>query len=73
MVRRQMNQRRGAVDLVLAGIPCQGRDRVPPVLWGGALACTERRAGLDAAVKALAEGDLVEMIRAYKALKEWNT
>jgi len=36
-----------------------------------ALHCMRR--DLDAAAKALAEGDVVAMIQAYQALKEWDT
>lgn len=38
----------------------------------GFLALTMMRADLDAAAKAMAEGDVIEMIRAYEALKGWK-
>lgn len=38
----------------------------------GALALSLMRADLDAAAKAMAEGDVVEMVRAYEALKGWQ-
>jgi len=38
----------------------------------GIFAATMMRADLDAAAKAMIEGDLPEMIRVYKSLKEWH-
>lgn len=38
----------------------------------GIFAATMMRADLDAAAKALAEGDIVEMIRAYQSLKDYK-
>ncbi len=38
----------------------------------GALALSLMRADLDAAAKAMAEGDLAEMIRTHEALKGWH-
>lgn len=53
------------------------RDEVMPVYVAigapGRLALAMMRADLDAASKAMIEGDLVEMIRCYKALQEYNT
>jgi hypothetical protein len=39
----------------------------------GAFALAGMRADLDAAAKALAEGDVVAMLRVYESLKEWHT
>lgn len=39
----------------------------------GAFALAMMRADLDAAAKALAEGDVVEMIRVYESLKGYST
>jgi hypothetical protein len=39
---------------------------------GGMFAVAGMRADLDAASKAMIEGDVVEMVRVYKALKEWK-
>jgi hypothetical protein len=39
---------------------------------GGAFAVAGMRADLDRASKAMIEGDIVEMVRVYKALKEWQ-
>lgn len=39
----------------------------------GLFAATGMRADLDRAAKAMAEGDLIAMIRVYKSLKEWST
>ena len=38
----------------------------------GIFAATMMRADLDAAAKAMIKGDLPEMIRVYKSLKEWH-
>jgi hypothetical protein len=38
----------------------------------GAIALAMMRADLDAAAKAMAEGDVVEMMRAYAALKDYE-
>ena len=38
----------------------------------GVFALTLMRADLDRAAKALSEGDVVEMMRAYEALKEYH-
>ena len=38
----------------------------------GVMALEFMRADLDAAAKAMAEGDVVEMIRTYEALKGWR-
>lgn len=51
------------------------RDRVLPAYLAiptGIIAATMMRADLDAAAKALAEGDVVEMIRVYQELKGWE-
>jgi hypothetical protein len=51
------------------------RDEVLSVYLGiptGIFAANMMRADLDAATKALAEGDVIEMIRVYKSLQEWN-
>lgn len=52
------------------------RDEVLPVFVeigiSGAPAAAMMRADLDAAAKALAEGDVVEMIRVYESLKGFN-
>jgi hypothetical protein len=48
---------------------------IPPYIEigpAGELALTLMRADLDAAAKAMAEGDVVEMIRTYEALKGWT-
>jgi hypothetical protein len=39
----------------------------------GAVALAMMRADLDRATKALAEGDVITMLRAYEALKGYNT
>ena len=39
---------------------------------GGQFAATMMRADLDAAAKALAEGDVVAMLRVYESLKGWQ-
>lgn len=53
------------------------RDKVMPsyVMIGapGMFALAMMRADLDAAAKAMAEGDVVEMIRVYESLKGWTT
>jgi len=51
------------------------RDEVLPIYLstnGGQFAAQQMRADLDRASKAMIEGDLVEMVRVYKALKEWT-
>lgn len=42
-------------------------DSVP----GGKIAASMMRADLDGAAKAMAEGDVGEMLRRYQSLKEW--
>lgn len=53
------------------------RDKVMPVYQSigtaGTFALTMMRADLDAAAKALAEGDVVAMLRAYQSLKGYDT
>ena len=53
------------------------RDRVMPAYveigTAGMFALTMMRADLDRAAKAMAEGDVVEMIRVYQSLKEYHT
>lgn len=39
---------------------------------GGMFAVTAMRADLDAASKAMIEGDIVAMVRIYKKLKDWQ-
>jgi len=39
---------------------------------GGAVAVAMMRADLDRASKAMIEGDVVEMLRVYQKLKEWQ-
>ena len=39
----------------------------------GMFGATAIRADLDAAAKAMAEGDTVAMLRVYQSLKEWHT
>lgn len=46
--------------------------RVRDVVMSGWLALNMMRRDLDAAAKAMAEGDLPAMIAAYKALKEYD-
>lgn len=52
------------------------RDEVIPAYLecgpGGAFAVAAMRADLDRASKAMIDGDLVEMMRVYKSLKEWQ-
>lgn len=52
------------------------RDEVLPCYLGiglsGMFAATLMRQDLDAASKAMIEGDTVEMIRIYQRLKSWN-
>ncbi len=51
------------------------RDKLLPVydsIQGGQIAASMMRADLDAAAKAMAAGDTVEMIRVYQSLKEWE-
>jgi len=51
------------------------RDQVLPAylkIPEGIFAATMMRADLDAAAKALAEGDVVEMMRVYGELKEYH-
>lgn len=52
------------------------RDEVLPfyveIGVSGAFAAAGMRADLDAAAKAMAEGDVVEMLRVYQSLKEWH-
>jgi hypothetical protein len=52
------------------------RDEIMPVYQelgkSGLFALAMMRVDLDAAAKALAEGDVIEMIRVYKSLKEYN-
>lgn len=53
------------------------RDKVMPAYQkigaAGVFALTMMRADLDAAAKALAEGDVVAMLRAYQSLKGYET
>ncbi len=53
------------------------RDEVMPAYLqigaAGGFALAMMRADLDAAARALAEGDVVEMMRAYHALKGYTT
>jgi molybdopterin converting factor small subunit len=53
------------------------RDEVMPAYAeigaAGRVALMMMRAELDAAAKAMAEGDVVAMLAAYKSLKEFNT
>lgn len=53
------------------------RDTVMPAYLeigaAGIFALTMMRADLDAAAKALAEGDVVEMLRVYESLKGYET
>lgn len=53
------------------------RDEVMPAYqeigFGGQLALTLMRASLDAAAKAMAEGDVAAMIAAYEDLKGYDT
>jgi hypothetical protein len=52
------------------------RDHVLPYYTpevNGQFAAAQMRADLDAAAKAMAEGDVVAMMRAYESLKGWNT
>lgn len=53
------------------------RDEVLPeyvAIWpAGALAAGMMRRDLDAAARALAEGDVIAMMRAYESLKEYET
>lgn len=52
------------------------RDHVLPYYTpevNGQFAAAMMRADLDAAAKAMAEGDTVEMLRVYESLKGWNT
>ena len=53
------------------------RDEVMPAYLAiggpGRFALAMMRADLDAAAKALAEGDVVEMIRVYESLKGYST
>ncbi len=53
------------------------RDEVMPAYLAigpaGAIALAMMRRDLDLAQKALAEGDVVAMLRAYQALKEYET
>ena len=53
------------------------RDEVMPMYLeigiAGMPAATLMRRDLDAAAKAMMEGDLPEMIRVYQSLKEWHT
>ncbi len=53
------------------------RDKVMPAYLeignAGALALAMMRRDLDAAAKAMAEGDVVEMLRVYESLKGYET
>lgn len=53
------------------------RDHVLPAYLeigpAGSIAAALMRRDLDAAAKALAEGDVVAMLRVYEALKGWET
>lgn len=53
------------------------RDEVLPAYLeigpAGAFAAAGMRADLDAAAKAMAEGDTIAMIRVLEALKDWKT
>lgn len=53
------------------------RDRVMPIYQsigqGGAFALASMRNDLDLAAKAMAEGDVVEMLRLYRSLKSYET
>lgn len=53
------------------------RDKVMPAYQSigaaGTFALTMMRADLDAAAKALAEGDVVAMLRTYQSLKGYDT
>jgi hypothetical protein len=52
------------------------RDELIPVYLecgvGGSFAVTMMRADLDAASKAMIEGDVIEMLRICQKLKEWQ-
>lgn len=52
------------------------RDQILPAYdsigAAGAIAASMMRADLDAASKAMAEGDVVAMVRVYKSLSEWE-
>ena len=53
----------------------RGRDQLLPLydaIPAGIVAATMMRADLDRAAKAMAAGDLPEMIRAYAALQEYK-
>ena len=45
----------------------------PELNGAGAFALAMMRRDLDAAAKAMAEGDVVAMLRAYQSLKEYDT
>ena len=69
-----------AVDTLGDALPremARVRDRVLPAYDAigpaGAIAATFMRASLDAAARAMAEGDVCEMIRAHQDLKEYGT
>lgn len=51
------------------------RDVVLPeylAIPGGAIAAAMMRSDLDRAAVALAEGDVIEILRTYESLKGWN-
>lgn len=54
---------------ILVGI-IHERNEDASIAWHGALGCI--RASLDLAARAMIEGDVVGMIRAYKELKEFH-
>ena len=45
----------------------------PALAGAGAFALIGMRRDLDDAARALAEGDVVAMLRVYQSLKEWHT
>lgn len=51
-------------DEVMPAYQCIGREGTPALMM--------MRADLDAAAKALADGDVVAMVRAYQALKDYS-
>jgi len=76
----QSDNERAAPDTLGDALPremARVRDEVMPSYLeigpAGAFALTFMRGDLDRAAKALAEGDVAEMIRAYEALKEYHT
>lgn len=75
-VRNQVSEDSKTLGEALPAEMARVRDRVMPAYLeigdAGTFALTMMRLDLDAAAKAMADGDVVAMIRAYQALKGYT-